>query len=116
MDPASAIGVAAATVQFFAIGIKAIRLGKQVCASKTGSTEANEALAISLRAISDIRKDLRHCNSRCGLEHRENSETVPGNCRKALESSREHQSIFSDCQVQVFEGSFGNMAGHESSK
>jgi len=26
MDPASAIGVAAATVQFFAIGIKAIRL------------------------------------------------------------------------------------------
>jgi hypothetical protein len=60
MDPASAIGVAAATVQFFAIGIQAIRLGKQICASKTGSTETNEALEISLRAISDIRKDLRH--------------------------------------------------------
>lgn len=64
MDPASAIGVAAATVQFFAIGIKAIRLGKQICASKTGSTEANEALALSLRAISDIRKDLRHTITR----------------------------------------------------
>jgi hypothetical protein len=60
MDPASAIGVAAAAVQFFAIGIKAFRLGKQICASKTGSTEANEALEGSLKAISDIRKDLRH--------------------------------------------------------
>lgn len=60
MDPASAIGVAAATVQFFAIGIKAIRLGKQICASKAGSTEANEALEGSLKAISEIRKDLRH--------------------------------------------------------
>jgi hypothetical protein len=60
MDPASAIGVAAATVQFFAIGIKAISLGKQICASKTGSTEANDALEKSLKAISDIRKDLRH--------------------------------------------------------
>ena len=64
MDPASAIGVAAATVQFFAIGVKAIRLGKQICASKTGSTEANEALETSLRAISDIRKDLRHIVTR----------------------------------------------------
>ena len=64
MDPASAIGVAAATVQFFAIGVKAIRLGKQICASKTGSTEANEALETSLRAISDIRKDLRHTVTR----------------------------------------------------
>lgn len=60
MDPASAIGVAAATVQFFAVGIKAIRLGKQIYASKTGTTEANEALEASLKAISDIRKDLRH--------------------------------------------------------
>lgn len=58
------VGVAVATVQFFAIGIKAIRLGKQICASKTGSTEANEALEISLRAISDIRKDLRHSITR----------------------------------------------------
>lgn len=58
IDPASAIGVAAATVQFFAVGIKAIRLGKQICASKTGSTEANEALEVSLKAMSDIRKDL----------------------------------------------------------
>jgi hypothetical protein len=60
MDPASAIGVAAATVQFFAVGIKAIRLGKQICASKTGATEANEALEESLKAISNIRKELRH--------------------------------------------------------
>jgi hypothetical protein len=60
MDPASAIGVAAATVQFFAIGIKAIRLGKQICASKMGTTEANEALGEFLQAISDIRKELRH--------------------------------------------------------
>ena len=60
MDPASAIGVAAATVQFFAVGIKAIRLGKQICASKTGATEVNEALEESLKAISNIRKDLRH--------------------------------------------------------
>lgn len=58
------MGVAVATVQFFAIGIKAIRLGKQICASKMGSTEANEALEISLRAISDIRKDLRHSITR----------------------------------------------------
>ena len=59
MDPASAIGVAAATVQFFAIGIKAIRLGRQICASESGTTEAYEALGVSLKAISEIRKDLR---------------------------------------------------------
>ena len=60
MDPASAIGIAAATVQFFTIGVKAIRVGRQICVSKTGTTEAYEALESSLKAISEIRRDLRH--------------------------------------------------------
>lgn len=57
-----------------------------------------------------------HCNSRCRLEHRKNSEIVLGNCRKAFESSRDHQSVFSDCQIQVLEGCFGNLADHEGAK
>jgi len=47
-------------VQFFAVDVKAIRLAKQICAKKTGTTEANEALEESLKAISNIRKELRH--------------------------------------------------------
>jgi hypothetical protein len=60
MDPASAIGVAAATVQFFAIGVKAIRQGRQICISKTGTTEAYEALEVAIKEMREVRKDLRH--------------------------------------------------------
>ncbi|GAB7331480.1 hypothetical protein MBLNU13_g02885t1 [Cladosporium sp. NU13] len=92
MDPASAIGVAAATVQFFAIGIKAIRLGKQVCASKAGSTEADEALETSLRAISDIRKDLRHTITRDADSNIAKAQKqcleVAGKLLKVLESNK----------------------------
>lgn len=114
MDPASAIGIAAAAVQFFTIGVKAIRVGRQICVSKTGTTEAYEALESSLKAISDIRRDLRHDllrNADSNIAKTQRQCLV--NCKKALEGSREHQSVFSACQVQVSEACRGDMAGHE---
>ncbi|KAM0720673.1 hypothetical protein Q7P37_004810 [Cladosporium fusiforme] len=58
MDPASAIGVAAAAVEFFAIGVKAIRLCKQIHDSAAGATQANEELEASIHKLNDIRDGL----------------------------------------------------------
>lgn len=59
MDPVTVLGIAAAAVEFFTIAVKAVQQGRQIYASKTGATEANEALEQSLRTISNIRGDLR---------------------------------------------------------
>jgi hypothetical protein len=59
MDPASAIGIAAAAVQFFDAGIKAICLCRQIRSSTVGATQGNEELEITVRKLCDIRKDLQ---------------------------------------------------------
>jgi hypothetical protein len=59
MDPASAIGIAAAAVQFFDVGIKAIRLCRQIRSSAVGATQGNEELEATVRELCDIRKDLQ---------------------------------------------------------
>jgi hypothetical protein len=59
MDPASAIGIAAAAVQFFDAGIKAIRLCRQIRSSAVGATQGNEELEVTVRKLCDIRKDLQ---------------------------------------------------------
>lgn len=59
IDPASAIGIAAAAVQFFDAGIKAIRLYKQIHSSAVGATQSNEELEATIRELGDIRKELQ---------------------------------------------------------
>jgi hypothetical protein len=59
MDPVSAIGIAAAAVQFFEAGIKAISLYRQIRSSAVGATQGNEQLDVTVRKLRDIQKDLQ---------------------------------------------------------
>jgi hypothetical protein len=59
VDPASAIGIAAAAAQFFDTGIKAIRLCRQIRSSAIGATQGNEELKVTVRKLRDNRKDLQ---------------------------------------------------------
>jgi hypothetical protein len=59
MDPVSAVGIAAAAVQFFDAGIKAISLYRQIRSSAVGATQGNEQLDVTVRKLRDIRKDLQ---------------------------------------------------------
>jgi hypothetical protein len=59
MDPVSAIGIAAAAVQFFDAGIKAISLYRQIRSSAVGATQGNEQLDDTVHKLRDIRNDLQ---------------------------------------------------------
>lgn len=58
MEPASAIGIAAAAVEFFSFSAKAISLCKQIHNNVSGATQANEELETSIGKLRDIRKGL----------------------------------------------------------
>lgn len=58
MDPASAIGVAAAAVQFLDTSLKALEICRQIRDDSTSSTLRNKELEDSLRKLKETRKDL----------------------------------------------------------
>ena len=58
MDPISALGAAAAAVQFLDISLKALEVCRQVRDDEKSSTARNKELEDALRSLKGVRKDL----------------------------------------------------------
>lgn len=58
MDPISAVGVAAAAVEFLTFGLHALELCREIRDAQDGATKANQDLESATKDINDIIKDL----------------------------------------------------------
>lgn len=69
MDPASAIGVAAASLQFLEFAVKATRATREICRSASGLTQRQESLCEIADRLTDLAEQQQESIDEYALDH-----------------------------------------------